>query len=199
MRKWLSACLWLAAGMALPAGAERDEDFLQLSARVALDSQWADLGPDGELLSSAVYRAWAADQGRTLLHVIPSDSPLRSKMFRDDFLATVFYEAHRAGLDPDWVLAIIQVESAFRKYAISPVSARGYMQVMPFWVGIIGEERHNLFQVRTNLRYGTVILRHYLDIEKGSVYRALGRYNGSLGAAKYPNQVRVAYEKNWRR
>lgn len=109
--------------------------------------------------------------------------------YREDLLKTIHYEATRAGLDPQLVLALIQVESGFRKYAVSRAGARGLMQVMPFWVKLIGEERHNLFHLRTNLRFGCTILRHYLDIENGNLYRALGRYNGSLGRAEYPTLV----------
>ena len=110
---------------------------------------------------------------------------------------TVHYEAKRAGLDPQLVLGLIQVESAFRKYAVSPVGARGYMQVMPFWIGVIGGKEDNLFHMRTNLRYGCVILRHYLDVEKGDLYRALGRYNGSVGRPQYPNTVLAAWQGTW--
>ena len=117
---------------------------------------------------------------------------------REEFLATVHYEATRAGLDPQLVLGVIQYESAFRKYAISTAGARGYMQVMPFWTGLIGSgDNHNLFHLRTNLRYGCVILRHYLDIEGGDIYRALGRYNGSLGRPEYPTGVMEAVNRNW--
>lgn len=116
---------------------------------------------------------------------------------REDFLRTVHYEASRAGLDPQMVLGLIQVESGFKKYAVSTVGARGFMQVMPFWVSSIGAPEHNLFHLRTNLRYGCTILRHYLDIENGDLYRALGRYNGSLGQPQYPNMVLGAWRKNW--
>ena len=116
---------------------------------------------------------------------------------REDFLATVHYEASRAGLDPQLVLGVIHHESAFRKYAVSIAGARGYMQVMPFWVRLIGSPEQNLFHLRTNLRYGCVILRHYLDIEGGDVYRALGRYNGSLGQPAYPTAVLAAMNRNW--
>ncbi|MFN6960961.1 MAG: lytic transglycosylase domain-containing protein, partial [Rhodocyclaceae bacterium] len=98
---------------------------------------------------------------------------------------------------PQLVLGLIEVESGFRKYAVSLAGARGYMQVMPFWVDLIGLPSHNLFHLRTNLRYGCTILRHYLDIENGDLYRALGRYNGSLGRPEYPNMVRAAWEKRW--
>lgn len=113
------------------------------------------------------------------------------------FLKTTRYEAQRAGLDPQLVLGLIEVESGFRKHAVSSAGARGYMQVMPFWVREIGTSDQNLFNLRTNLRYGCTILRHYLDIEKGDLFRALGRYNGSLGRPEYPNMVRAAWEKRW--
>ena len=116
---------------------------------------------------------------------------------REDFLITVHYEAKRAGLDPQLVLGLIQVESNFRKYAVSSAGARGYMQVMPFWVRLIGNKDHNLFHLRMNLRYGCVILRHYLDVEKGDLYRALGRYNGSLGRPEYPTLVERAWQHDW--
>ena len=116
---------------------------------------------------------------------------------RREFLSTVYYEATRAGLDPQMVLGLIQVESGFKKYAVSSASARGYMQIMPFWVKLIGTQEHNLFHLRTNLRFGCTILRHYVDIEKGNLYRALGRYNGSLGQPDYPNLVLGAWKNNW--
>jgi soluble lytic murein transglycosylase-like protein len=118
-------------------------------------------------------------------------------LMRLDFLRTLDYEATRAGLDRQMVLGLIQVESAFRKYAISNAGARGYMQVMPFWVRQIGNEGHDLFTLRTNLRYGCTILRFYLDVEKGDLYRALGRYNGSLGRPEYPNGVLATMQRHW--
>lgn len=136
-------------------------------------------------------RAWLAAMSSRLKRFMPDRVPL------EEFLVTVHYEAKRAGLDPQLVLALIQVESAFRKYAVSSAGARGYMQVMPFWVNLIGTGDHNLFHLRINLRYGCTILRHYLDIEKGDLFRALGRYNGSLGKAEYPNLVLSAWRGNW--
>ncbi len=135
---------------------------------------------------------WLADMSTRLRKYMDDETERR------DFLVTVHYEATRAGLDPQLVLAMIHVESAFRKYAISKAGAQGYMQVMPFWVELIGnQDSHNLFNLRTNLRYGCVILRHYLDIEKGNLFRALGRYNGSLGKARYPNLVRRKWQGEW--
>ena len=95
------------------------------------------------------------------------------------------------------MLGLSQVESGFRKYAVSPVGARGYTQVMPFWAKAIGSPDHNLFQLRTNLRYGALILRHYIDSERGDLFRALGRYNGSLGRPEYPNLVVGAWTRRW--
>ena len=116
---------------------------------------------------------------------------------RIEFLETVWYEAKRAGLEPSLVLGLIQVESGFRKYAISSAGARGYMQVMPFWAKLIGDgEASRLFHMQTNLRFGCVILRHYLDREKGDLFLALGRYNGSRGRPEYPNAV-FASRRQW--
>jgi soluble lytic murein transglycosylase-like protein len=116
---------------------------------------------------------------------------------RIEFLQTVWYESKRAGLDTTTVMGLIQVESAFRKFAISRVGARGYMQIMPFWSRVIGDgDAGRLFNMQTNLRFGCVILRHYLDRERGDPFMALGRYNGSRGRAEYPNAVNAA-QKNW--
>ena len=109
---------------------------------------------------------------------------------RKEFLQTVWYESRRAGLDTGLVLGLIQVESNFRKFAVSPVGARGYMQVMPFWAKLIGDgDAGKLFHMQTNLRFGCVILRHYIDRERGDLFMALGRYNGSRGKPQYPNAV----------
>jgi soluble lytic murein transglycosylase-like protein len=137
--------------------------------------------------------AWLADMSSRLASKMP-DWPTRR-----DFLVTVQYEASRAGLDPQLVLALIQHESNFRKYAVSSAEARGYMQVMPFWVRQIGNVDHDLFNLRTNLRYGCTILRFYLNREDGNLYRALGRYNGSLGRPEYPSAVIATQSRYWSR
>ncbi len=109
---------------------------------------------------------------------------------RKEFLQTVWYESKRAGLETSLVLGLIQVESAFRKFAVSSVGARGYMQVMPFWTRLLGDgDASRLFHMQTNLRFGCVILRHYLDRESGNIFMALGRYNGSRGKDPYPQAV----------
>jgi len=116
---------------------------------------------------------------------------------RIEFLQTLWYESRRAGLEPALVLGLVQVESGFRKYAISSVGARGYMQVMPFWARQIGDgDAARLFLMQINLRFGCVILRHYLDVERGDLFMALGRYNGSRGQAAYPDAV-LGARKQW--
>jgi soluble lytic murein transglycosylase-like protein len=122
---------------------------------------------------------------------------LASSHLRREFLQTVWYESQRAGLDPSLVLGLIQVESGFRKFAISSAGARGFMQVMPFWTRVLAEgDASVLFQAQTNLRFGCVILRHYLNVESGDLTLALGRYNGSRGQTQYPNAV-LAAQKGW--
>ena len=116
---------------------------------------------------------------------------------RKEFLQTLWYESRRAALEPALVLGLIQVESNFRKFAVSSVGARGYMQVMPFWTRLLGDgDASELFHMQTNLRFGCVILRHYLALEKGDLFLALGRYNGSRGKAPYPNAV-LGAKKRW--
>jgi soluble lytic murein transglycosylase-like protein len=141
--------------------------------------------------TEAQARRWLVEMSQRLATRVPD------RVQREEFLVTVHYEAKRAGLDPQLVLGLIQVESNFRKYAVSRAGARGYMQVMPFWVRLVGDKDHNLFHLRTNLRFGCLILRHYLDIEDGDLYRALGRYNGSLGKPEYPTAVVRAWQRNW--
>ena len=139
------------------------------------------------------------EEGNTWLNEMSQrlKSRIPDVAYREDLLRTVHYEATRAGLDPQMVLGLIHVESGFKKYAVSSAGARGFMQIMPFWPRSIGASDHNLFLLRTNLRYGCTILRHYLDIERGDLYRALGRYNGSLGQPQYPNMVLAAWRKHW--
>ena len=173
------------------AGAQRYEP-LAASVQAALHAAVADrVAPEPQFASEEEKRAWLSDMSRRLATYMPD------LVGRQEFLKTVYYEAKRAGLDPQLVLGVIHVESRFRKYAVSSAGARGFMQVMPFWVSLIGQRDNNLFHLRVNLRYGCTILRHYLDIEHGDLYRALGRYNGSLGQAEYPNLVRTAWEGKW--
>nr|WP_239190347.1 lytic transglycosylase domain-containing protein [Candidatus Nitrotoga sp. HW29] len=161
---------------------------LSASVRISLNHSVSDQAPPKlTFTSQQEYDTWLNNTSRRLERRIPDVS------YRVEFLKTVYYEATRAGLDPQLVLGLIQVESGFKKYAVSSAGARGYMQVMPFWLALIGQREGNLFHLRTNLRYGCIILRHYLDMEKGDLYRALGRYNGSLGKPEYPNLVRAAW------
>ena len=166
---------------------------MSASVRAALHAAISDRGvPDLLIEDAAERKHWLTTMSERMRRWVPDERD------RETLLVTIHYEATRAGLDPQLVLAVIEVESAFRKYAISSAGARGYMQIMPFWVDVIGRPDDNLFHMRTNLRYGCIILRHYLDIEKGDLFRALGRFNGSLGRSAYPNLVRTAWEGNWR-
>jgi soluble lytic murein transglycosylase-like protein len=185
----MAALLALAPAPAL-AGAQVEER-LAPSVVAGLQRAIADNPVPADYSDKSGQRPWLDEMSRRL---VPKFVDPRT---RDDFIATVHYEAERAGLDPQLVLGVIQHESNFRKYAISSADARGYMQVMPFWTKLIGTPEHNLFHLRTNLRYGCVILRHYLDAENGDLYRALGRYNGSLGRPEYPTAVLAAMNRNW--
>lgn len=185
-----TCALALAAG-GVQAGAQQYEP-MAASVRAALHAAVSDAAAPTLPIPDAGERAqWLDEMSNRLAKRIPDAA------YRKELLTSIHYEATRAGLDPQLVLGLIQVESAFRKYAISSAGARGYMQVMPFWIKVIGREGDNLFHMRTNLRYGCTILRHYLDIEKGDLFRALGRYNGSLGQPQYPNLVRAAWERHW--
>jgi soluble lytic murein transglycosylase-like protein len=162
--------------------------------RLALAAAVHDRSPPEPLFSSHQERDfWMMEMGRRL------QKKVSDPLLREDLLKTARYEAQRAGLDPQVVLALIEIESGFRQYAISHVGARGLMQVMPFWTRVIGDGNPSaLFNMRTNIRYGCVILRHYLDLEHGNMFRALGRYNGSLGRAEYPNLVFGVLNAKWK-
>lgn len=176
------------------AGNQKEEAMAD-SVRMALSRAISDPRPPVpqfiDIKERLAYLQWLGDMSDRLAKRI-SD-----RQVRIEFLRTVWYEARRAGLDPALVLGLIQVESAFRKYAVSPVGAHGYMQVMPFWTRVIGDgDRSKLFHMQTNLRFGCSILRMYLDMEKGDLFLALGRYNGSRGRAEYPNSVLASW-RNW--
>ena len=184
--------LWLLLLAAPAFGGAQKYEPLSLSVKTKMSKAISDVAPERAAFSDQPeVRAWLAETNRRLVRYIPDSD------FREDFLNALHYEATRAGLDPEMMLGLIEVESRFRKYAVSSASARGFMQVMPFWVDLIGTSEHNLFHIRTNLRYGCTIMRHYLDIENGDLYRALGRYNGSLGRPEYPNLVLNAWRKHW--
>lgn len=189
-RRVLGALLALAS---LPAwAASRGEEELSAAVRASLQHAVADEGDRHTAFSDPLHaEEWLSAMSPRLARYMPNQAA------RLRFLRTVSWESARAGLDPQLVLALIQVESRFRKYAVSPVGALGYMQIMPFWLKTIGEPGQDLFQLRTNLRYGCTILRYYIDQEKGNLYRALGRYNGSLGQPDYPVLVVDAWKRNW--
>lgn len=191
----LAGALLLGALLGNPAQAgNQKEEQLADAVRLALANAIHDSRPPKPVLRDAQararYQAWFDEMSRRLVKRIPD------ALSRTEFLEAVWYEATRAGLDPGLVLGLIQVESAYRKYAISIAGARGYMQVMPFWTKVIGDsDRRMLFHMQTNLRYGCSILRMYIDMERGNLYLALGRYNGSRGKPQYPNAVLAAWKK----
>lgn len=184
---WLAAALLVLTPLGVQAGAQREE-ALSDSIRTALSAAVASGAPPKPVfvdeLQRLEYQRWFDAMDGRLKRRKPED------LVRREFLETVWYESKRAGLDPSLVLGLIEVESGFRKYVISSAGARGYMQVMPFWTRSIGDgEAARLFHMQSNLRFGCVILRHYLEIERGNLFLALGRYNGSRGRAEYPNAV----------
>ncbi len=194
LRPLLAGAGLLLLGGRAQAGGQLEEPLID-SVRTALSSAVANSAPPipefRDTESRLTYLRWLGTMS----------SRLRLRMAdwneRREFLETVWYESRRAGLDTTLVLGLIQVESAFRKFAVSPVGARGFMQVMPFWTRVIGNsDPSSLFHMQTNLRFGCVILRHYLDREGGNLYLALGRYNGSRGKPQYPNAVFGA-AKRW--
>lgn len=178
----------------LHAGSQIEEPLAD-SVRSALAAAIAQIAPPKpsfhELEPRLAYLRWLS---------LASSRMRKNKsehLTRIEFLETVWYESHRAGLETALVIAIIQIESGFRKYAVSSVGARGYMQIMPFWSRIIGNgNTDQLFHMQTNIRFGCVILRHYLDIEQGNLFMALGRYNGSRGKSEYPNMV-LSARSHW--
>jgi len=181
----------LAAGGAI-AGEQKYEPLAD-SVRQRLNTQVSARAPAiMHFRSEDDANRWLTTMERRLATRIPD------RKHRLELLRMIQYEATRARLDPQLVLGVIEVESAFRKYAVSSAGARGYMQVMPFWVKLIGQAKHNLFDSRTNLAYGCAILRFYVDQENGDYFRALARYNGSLGSAKYPRLVLAAWKGRWK-
>ncbi|HEY1102094.1 MAG TPA: lytic transglycosylase domain-containing protein [Burkholderiaceae bacterium] len=182
--------------MPMPAAAGNQvEEPLADSVRTALSSAIHNQAPPVPEFTTTesrlAYLRWLGAMSQRLSKKKPE------WQIRKEFLQTVWYESRRAGLDPGLVLGLIQVESNFRKFAISSAGARGYMQVMPFWTRVIGDgDASRLFHMQTNLRFGCVILRHYLDVERGDLFLALGRYNGSRGRAPYPDAV-FAAERLW--
>lgn len=191
-------CSWVQAG------AQHEEPLID-SVRTALSAAVAQLGPPEPVhaneAASQAYARWL-QHTEAQLHTFlkrrePQAHELSQTALRREFLQTVWYESQRAGLDPSLVLGLIQVESGFRKFAISAAGARGYMQVMPFWTRVLSQgDASVLFQSQANLRFGCVILRHYLQREGGDLTLALGRYNGSRGQLAYPQAV-LSAQRQW--
>ena len=183
----LALCGLLSIHEQSTAGAQREEPLID-SVRSALSSAINNAAPPvpefADTEARIKYLRWLGAMSERLKKKKPDWET------RKEFLQTVWYESKRAGLDVSLVLGLIQVESGFRKFAVSIAGARGYTQVMPFWTRVLGDgDAGKLFHMQTNLRFGCVILRHYIDREQGDLYLALGRYNGSRGKARYPNAV----------
>jgi soluble lytic murein transglycosylase-like protein len=186
----LSGTAWLQQAT---AGAQHEEHLMDAVLNALRASVGTTEPPEPVFANSSAklhYLRWKVEMNQRL---VARKSDLRSLQQREDFLQTVWYTSKRSRLDVDLVLGLIQVESNFRKFAVSFAGARGYMQVMPFWARLIGDgDPGTLFHMQTNLRFGSVILRHYLDLEQGDVFMALGRYNGSRGKPQYPQAVFAA-------
>jgi soluble lytic murein transglycosylase-like protein len=204
--KWLLLSLVCLVSSITSAGPQREEHLAD-SVRIAMSSAVADLPPPTPYLPSeqdkASYQQWLAHTQAQLERKLkdkkgqPRLPELSSPELQQAFLQTVWYESRRAALDPTLVMGLIEVESGFRKFAISSAGARGVMQVMPFWTRQLGAaDASVLFQWQANMRFGCVILRHYLSLEKGNMHMALGRYNGSRGQLAYPQAV-LAAQRRW--
>ena len=222
--RWGSLLFLACFSAALQAGNQREEPLID-SVRTALSAAVHQSGPPVlvhiDVKAANAFQQWliqtevrldkqlqrrkvnTAPANLAITAATPNGAPdmlaheLASPHLRREFLQTVWYESQRAGLEPSLVLGLIQVESGFRKFAISSAGARGFMQVMPFWTRVLAEgDASVLFQAQTNLRFGCVVLRHYLNVEHGDLFLALGRYNGSRGQAPYPNAV-LAAQKGW--
>ena len=193
LRALTLVAVWGLPGLSL-AGRQIEEP-LSDSVRTALSTAVAGAAPPEPVLPSDQHRR---DYDRWRQHASQRLARYKSHAVeREEFLQTLWYEARRAGLSLSLVLGLVQVESAFRKYAVSSAGARGYMQVMPFWSRLIGDgDESRLFQMQANLRFGCVILRHYLDSERGDLFMGLGRYNGSRGQTAYPQAV-LAAQRQW--
>lgn len=199
-RQWLgkaAACIAMPAGGLLSglAYAGQLEEPLTHSMVTALSAAIGDRAAPklefDEISEHIAHLKWLGEMSKRLESRIPNYD------WRIELLETVRYESRRAGIETALVLGLIQTESAFKQYAVSSAGALGYMQIMPFWTRLIGDgDVGKLFHMQTNLRYGCVILRHYMDIEKGDMFLALGRYNGSRGQSKYPDTV-YRFRENW--
>ena len=190
MKTLLLIAALLASGQAL-AGAQKREPIDPVIL-ATLTARIADKAPETFNFRHAEdAHKWIYAMSERLQRRIPD------RKERVDLLKTIQFEALRNGLDPQLVLGLMEVESGFRRYAVSSAGARGLMQVMPFWTEVFKRPRDNLFHRRLNIRYGCAILRYYLDLENGDYFRALGRYNGSLGRPEYPNMVLAAWKGRW--
>jgi soluble lytic murein transglycosylase-like protein len=180
----LCAGLMLHAAPALPATTERPDAEMRALLIEAVNAS-------DSFIDRFDAEVWLTDMSSRLA------SRVEDPEERLHILRQVHYEARRAKLDPQLVLALITVESNFDRFAISSAGARGMMQIMPFWLDEIGHPEDNLFDIATNLRFGCTILSIYLEREKGNMHKALARYNGSVGKHWYPRRVFRALRTTW--
>jgi soluble lytic murein transglycosylase-like protein len=185
LRSCCAALLLAAAAWAHAATAPEEVDPAIID---ALARSMASEAADGDHFDAQV---WLLSSVPKLARYVADDSE------RTTMLKSIYRESSRQQLDPDLVLAVMQVESAFDRYAVSRVGAQGLMQVMPFWRNEIGRPQDNLTEIETNIRYGTTILAHYLSVARGDLIDALARYNGSRGRLDYPELVVYAYRARW--
>jgi len=190
--KWLVFSLFATLPAGIAFGATQPYEDISLSNRQELRQKFYSTTSINSFRDVQHAIGWISQQSYLLRNKIPDERKRR------ELLRMIHYEATRYQLDPDMVLALIEVESGFNRFALSNVGASGLMQVMPFWKGLIGQNTDSLFEAQTNLRYGCIILRHYLDIENNNLARGLARYNGSLGSNVYPNMVLSVWKAKYR-
>ena len=206
IRLYFLVFMLLAMQLAVSWAGQQREEHLADSVRTAMGTAVTGLTPPQPFLATPadkqVYAQWLQRNLQTLnarlrqIHGNAGLPELATPELQTMFLQTVWYESSRAALDPSLVLGLMEVESGFRKYAVSGAGAMGVMQVMPFWPRLLTQgDATALFQWQANMRFGCVILRHYLKIENGDVFMALGRYNGVRGQRAYPNAVMAAQQR----
>lgn len=188
MRATLAAAgLLLGLALPLPAAQDPDPELRQVLLKAVSTAASFDHRFDAEV--------WLTDMSARLLRYVPRALPDTAE--RLELLKLVHHEAKLAGVAPELVLAVIEIESRFDRFAVSRVGAQGYMQVMPFWLKELNRPYDNLFRPTTNLRMGCTILKFYIDKERGDLVQGLARYNGSYGRREYPDKVLGALSRRW--
>ncbi len=188
LKQAIIPCFYALLFACFPVSAQQQQSDIDAALVSALNESIKDMSEYTDRFEAEV---WLKDMSHRLKRYI--DDPLH----RIKILKLVHREAKRSSLQPEVILALIEVESHFDQYAISVSGARGIMQIMPFWLKELNMQGYNLFHLKTNIRMGSTILKHYLDREKGNLNNALARYNGSYGKRKYPDKVFKALKTHW--